>query len=380
MNNKISSVNKILKELPNIKPLNIKPPNKPSINSLNKLLNNNIKNVNVPKVNVPKVNVPKVNVPKVNAPKYSSTAIPLNNSVSKSYNIPSFIKIIIIVLILLMILYFCYVFIYDYSNTYNNSPYLIETISDGTQTKIIEGNKIPLSSDGRYGREFSYSFWIYIKNSNYGYTTATDCQSNKSGLKHIFHKGSSGIDTTCAVDSSESTEIKKNYNNLPVLQYPGVWLDSEKNDLVFNVNTQNTPNNYDIRLTNIPIDKWVHITFILINNNIDLYVNCNLKRRYTLDSVPKINYGNFFISNYGGFLGYLSKLRYYNYALEPFAIMNLCKVMPDNVSKLQTDKEVNIPYLADDYWFNISGTTNEPDTNPDTDPDTNPDTDPDTDP
>ena len=71
-------------------------------------------------------------------------------------------------------------------NTYNNSPYLIESIVDGTKTKIIPGSKIPLSNDGKYGREFSYSFWIYIKNSNYGYTTATDCKDSNRWSKTYF--------------------------------------------------------------------------------------------------------------------------------------------------------------------------------------------------
>ena len=61
-----------------------------------------------------------------------------------------------------------------------------------------------------------------------------------------------------------------------------------------------------ITLSNLPIDKWVHITFILINNNVDLYVNCNLKKRYTLKSVPKYNHGDLYITSYGGFLGYIS--------------------------------------------------------------------------
>ena len=212
---------------------------------------------------------------------------------------------------------------------------------------------------------FLIHFGYYIKNSNYGYTTATQCKSNGSGLKHVFHKGSSGIDTVCATDPQKAKNVNASHNNLPVLQYPGVWLDSKNNDLVFNINTQEKANNYhNYRLHNIPIDKWVHITFILINNNIDLYVNCNLKRRYTLDSVPKINYGNFFIANYGGFMGYLSKLRYYNYALEPFTIMNLCSLLPDGVDQLDHDIKVEPPYLADDYWFNdytdTSGSTKKP--------------------
>ena len=341
--------------------------NKSSNKSLNKLsnksnnfnLNKSLKNLNKNINNTKSTKSTNVSSIKKSSNNSSQKQIIINSSSSKKYNIPKYIKIIIIVLLVVMILYFFYIFISDFINSSKNTPYLVDSIIDATVPKIINGSSIPQSFDGRYGREFSYSFWIYIKNSNYGYNTVTSCASNEENennnlkLKHIFHKGSAGIDTTCATSSTVKDNIDASFNNLPLLQYPGVWLDSNTNDLIFNVNTHNTPNNYEkYKLTNIPIDKWVHITFILINNNIDLYVNCNLKKRYTLDGVPKINYGNFFIANYGGFMGYLSKLRYYNYALEPFTIMNLCKEMPDDVSNVNSDASVEPPYLANDYWFN----------------------------
>ena len=105
------------------------------------------------------------------------------------------------------------------------------------QNQIIYSHKIKESVDTRYGREFSYTFWIYIKNSNYGYTTETDCKKSKSNFKHIFHKGSEELSKSCKniIDDSKK---KNTFNNLPLLQFPGVWLDSNNNDLLFNVNTQ----------------------------------------------------------------------------------------------------------------------------------------------
>ena len=124
----------------------------------------------------------------------------------------------------------------------------------------------------------------------------------------------------------------------------------------FVINTEKYPNRpgddntQSMTLSNLPIDKWIHITFILINNNVDLYINCNLKKRYTLQSVPKYNYGDLYITSYGGFLGYISKLRYYNYALEPFDILRQCEMKPDSIVDVVADEDIEPPYLADDYW------------------------------
>ena len=136
-----------------------------------------------------------------------------------------------------------------------------------------------------------------------------------------------------------------------------MWLNTKTNSIKFVVNTEenpyNNPNHPDnLELNNLPVDKWVHITFIIINNNIDVYLNCNLKKRHTLQYVPKYNYGDLFVTSFGGFLGYLSKLRYYNYALEPYDIINQCKMPPSSISEVSQDSQIEPPYLSDDYWFN----------------------------
>ena len=217
---------------------------------------------------------------------------------------------------------------------------------------IVQNSRIKQSNDARYGMEFSYSFWTLIRSSNYGYRNTTECKSNDEStlnLRHILHKGNTDISNECNENGNTNT---------PLLQFPGIWLDSKTNTMHFVINTEKSPNRpgdddaQSITLSNLPIDKWVHITFILINNNVDLYVNCNLKKRYTLKSVPKYNHGDLYITSYGGFLGYISKLRYYNYALEPFDILQQCEEKPDSITDVIVDSGVEPPYLADDYWTN----------------------------
>ena len=88
---------------------------------------------------------------------------------------------------------------------------------------------------------------------------------------------------------------------------------------------------------------------MLIGNSLDIYVNCNLKKRCKLSGIPKINYGDLYINKNGGFQGYLSKLRYYSYAIEPYQITQICKIGPASLNDIDK-KEDSPPYLAADYW------------------------------
>ena len=51
------------------------------------------------------------------------------------------------------------------------------------------------------------------------------------------------------------------------------------------------------------------------NQTIDVYINGVLTKRHILSGVPKQNYSDVHISQNGGFGGYLSSLRYFNYAI-----------------------------------------------------------------
>ena len=250
------------------------------------------------------------------------------NNVKKSF--PVVAKIVVIVIVVLLIIYVIYLIIKDYVNTRNDSPYFISSIADGSTTLIVDAENVKASSDAKYGTEFTYSFWMYVKDTNFTASSTSSCNSN--AMKNVFVKG-----------SNDYTE-----GNLPLLQSPGVWLYPDDNKLAIIMNTYN---NYAERcdIGNIPVNKWVHITVMLIGNSLDVYVNCNLKKRCKLSGVPKINYEDLRISSWGGFQGYISKFQYFNYALEPFQISQMCKTDPASMDSLTTD-QTKPPYLANDYW------------------------------
>jgi hypothetical protein len=268
-------------------------------------------------------------------------------------------SIVIFVSIAFLISMYLYITISGYNNFVNNSPMIIRDTIDGSKPLKIDNFKIINPSDGKYGTEFSYSFWVYLKDSNFGASADnTNCKNdnvNKKSVvnfKHIFHKGSNDM----YMGSGDSK-----YRNLPLLQSPGVWLYPNENKLNIRFNTYNNQNTsvYETcDIGNIPINKWVHISIILIGNSVDVYVNCNLKKRQKLSGIPKLNDGDLYINQFGGFNGFLSRFRYYNYAIDPFELDLICKMGPsentpvENLSTTSGGSNGSGSYLSSDYWFN----------------------------
>lgn len=241
--------------------------------------------------------------------------------------------LVMIVIAIFLILYFIYSIVIGYQNYNKYSPYLINDIIAGNTAYKIQAYKIPQPQDNQYGTEFSYSFWIYLNDSNFD----TSCnETNISGFKHIFHKGS--------YDYSN--------DHLPLLQTPGVWLYPNTNKFNIRFNTyQNIVESCDVG--NIPLNAWVHCTVILIGNSVDVFINGNLKKRQKLRGVPKLNYENLYISNWGGFDGYMCRFRYFNYSIQPFMIEYLFNEGPSKKFDTSYNTGVNnpTPTLSPQYWM-----------------------------
>lgn len=142
------------------------------------------------------------------------------------------------------------------------------------------------------GLEFSYSVWIYI-------------QDWTRGWKNIFVKG----------DKSEGATSNS-------ARAPGLWLYPETNALHARINTFASPNEgCDIK--NIPLQKWVHIVYVLNNRTVDMYIDGKLERSCVLRGVPKLNNDPLHVCDNGGFFGKISNLVYYRYALKPDEVFGI---------------------------------------------------------
>jgi len=175
------------------------------------------------------------------------------------------------------------------------------------------------SSNEEAGIEFSYTLWFLVQDFAY----------KKGEWKHIFHKGNS-----------------TSYPN----RAPGVWLHPNKNSLRIYLNTfSNILEFADIE--NIPIKKWVQLSIVVKQNTLDIYVNGNLKKRHVTPSLPRQNFGDVWINLFGGFDGYLSKLRYYQYAITYEDVEKIVKEGPSNDACGDTNELP--PYLSDKWWHNV---------------------------
>jgi len=258
-------------------------------------------------------------------------------------------KIIMIGLAVILILFLFYTLFYSYSNYNQTSPYLINGITDGTVPQQFSAYQLLPPSDSQYGTELTYSFWIFIKDTNFSNKSAQCGGSDfSSGFLHVFHKGS--YDYVPSGTNNSATEG----TYLPLLQSPGVWLYPNINKLNIRFNTyENIVETADVG--NIPLNMWVNVIIILIGNSVDVYINGNLKKRVKLSGVPKLNYGNLYTSNWGGFQGYLSNLRYFNYAIQPFLVDQIFNMGPSKAFATDIYQGVTDPAatLASDYWMTV---------------------------
>lgn len=200
-------------------------------------------------------------------------------------------------------------------------------------------NSIPIlrskNEDG--GLEFTWSVWIMINNLEY----------KQNEYKHIFHKGENYINT-------ERNLLGMNYPN----NGPGLYIGPVKNELIVVMNTFKTIKE-EIIIDDIPLNKWLNIIIKVDNQNIlDVYINGVLTRRHILDSVPKQNYGDVYVSANGGFSGFTSNLKYYAKAISLNEIQNIVYYGP-NMKMIDQNFLSSIPkylslrwYLNNDYDLN----------------------------
>jgi len=278
----------------------------------------------------------------------SSNSASMNTKTS-SFGNNSLFSMVMIGIAVVIIIFFIYSTYIGYSNYQKYSPYLINGITDGTIAQTFPANQISSSSDSPYGSEFTYSFWIFIKDTTFTGNSSGTCPGGAGAtapLQHIFHKGS--YDYIASGSSSNST----NGPYYPLLQMPGVWLYPNTNKLNIRFNTyENVVETSDVG--NIPLNMWVNVIIILVGSSVDVYVNGNLKKRTKLNGVPKINYGDFYTSNWGGFQGYLSKLRYFNYAIQPFMVDQIFNSGPSTTFATNITQALTNPsaQLSANYWM-----------------------------
>ena len=68
-------------------------------------------------------------------------------------------------------------------------------------------------------------------------------------------------------------------------------------------------------INNITLQKWNNIIIIVNNRYIDVFVNGSLEKSVHLPTLPNYSRNILNVCSNGGYKGYISNLRFYNYAL-----------------------------------------------------------------
>jgi hypothetical protein len=95
------------------------------------------------------------------------------------------------------------------------------------------------------------------------------------------------------------------------------------------------------------------------NNTLDIYINGTITKSHHLHGVPKQNYGDIYVAPNGGFSGYISDLKYYNYAVGTAAIDKISANGPNTTMKGSNSLNIkNFNYLSLRWFFYGSQNSN----------------------
>lgn len=221
----------------------------------------------------------------------------------------------------------------------NSSVKLVSGMNDASQLVVINqdpsitGSKtIYRSNNASDGIEFTWSIWMYINDLTY----------NSGKYKCVFYKGNE-FDYT---DDNQGLNFPNNA--------PGVYIAPNTNKLLIFMNTFNVINE-EIKIDDIPLNKWMNLIIRCENNKLDIYINGTIIKSHQLHGVPKQNYGNVYVAPNGGFSGYISDLTYYNYALDISEIQNINSSGPTTTSSSTTANpttNTDTSYLSFNWFSN----------------------------
>lgn len=234
----------------------------------------------------------------------------IKNFTTNKSNRKLLISIILIFIILLVILIVYLIKLKRYNrlmrhiNCGNCSRFIKDGL-DGLNPKTISPVSLKQPNDNDTA---SWCFWMNINEWYYRY--------NK--WKNIAIKG-----------STLESEDRLKWDDIPK-QCPGIWMTPKHNNLriVFNTNLLNkTTNNYleFCQINNIPIGKWFHISIILIDKSVEIYLNGLLVRTCIFKGKPEFNKGPLQLCYLGGFQGNLKNFRYVSSQLYPEEVNLLYK-------------------------------------------------------
>jgi len=271
---------------------------------------------------------------------------------------------IIFVLIIFLFLFKVGVQALGYFMGPSKSPFIVYGKLDGTNAVTIPqdpGNtssvQVLRSNNQPNGAEFTWSIWLYLNQTSKDISFCYPIfYKGPVYNESSFSKGNYGAETTITAVGNYATN-GKNVGISPT-NGPGMYVSCGSTGIAHLFFYQDDMNGVQppIIVNNVPLQKWIHVAFRLENTLLDVYINGNINNRFKMTYAPKINYYDIQICPNGGFSGFLSNLRYYDYALSVFDINNIVMFGPNTAnSKLSSDYQNangDYSYLST-KWYNL---------------------------
>jgi hypothetical protein len=306
------------------------------------------------------------------SPKYVDTTKEFLNS----NNLVAQIVIFILIIILFVVLIKVGTWLISFFLSPSANPIVLPGLNDARKLQRIQQDpKIPgsipilRSHDQFNGLEFTWSVWINIDG-------VEGSQENK--YKHVFNKGNYETNPDGIVFPNNAPGLYISPVNYPVSQElsllvrmniftnqsttMGLPVTQDNNECIYTAEAQGLPASScpatqpliydDIEVPGIPINKWINVIIRCNTSNIlDVYINGRLVKRHKLRGVVRQNYDDVFVSLNGGFPGFISNLRYFNYAVGTAEIDNIVSNGPNLKAKSGTDLTASSPYYLANQWF-----------------------------
>ena len=281
-------------------------------------------------------------------------------SLDSMYKGNMFSKIIGVLIISVLLIALIYAGSEYYKYTYLNimdsdKVVILEGIHEGSIPKLISQDPkykssvaINKSDNRAGGMEFTYSFWIMINGT-------------KKKRQHIFHKGDKyQINKTPGVFLEPNKNVMKFYFNISKPKDEESLTSDSNTNIQKSVPKSLDENNYEtVEIENLPLKKWINITFTFIENKketdnnfniLSIYINGLLKKSKYLSSLPVLNNHDLHLTRHGGFNGHLAKMYYYPKRIDKEEIFKLVDDCPKNIG-CGIDADCP-PYLDNNWWFN----------------------------
>jgi hypothetical protein len=236
----------------------------------------------------------------------------VTNASSKSNGMQIF-KIFMIVIIMIIIIGITFWIIVKMKKGNKSESKLLKESYVSLDEKVdpIDSSRMPVPAEGN---EYTFNFWVYL----------SDNYASSAQHKIVMYRGEKEDESNIMRFRPSSTPIvvmDKTNNIMRVAVATSKVTSSMTLDEIFSPGNSNDKKYLTGMVTRFPLQKWVNITIMVIDNNLRIYVDSDIHSVYSTSEINgspsiKISSGNIQVGHQSnGVKGHFSNLRYFNHSV-----------------------------------------------------------------